>query len=185
MNRAKYVRWLVMYPVLALGGCHMLMTGFPIPLWHIEALSAPLAVRSTTETHLILENGRRLSLPFIVKIPHDNPLFQAAISGGVEVHDDGTAHGRMWLDRSCGNDPVVWRLVRVNLSDLAGALQPTGINPSVVSPVAIAELKERGLISIARPTRVHRKGHLSVWDLRTLRIVHQQFEYSTSLTERN
>ncbi len=183
MKWVKYVRWLVLYPMLVLGGCHTLLTGSPIPLWHIEKLKDPVAVKSVTKTHMMLEDGHSITLPFITALPHDNPLFQAAISDGIEISEDGTTSGLMWLDRSCGNDPVVWRKVRVNLSDLAGSLQPNGINESIVHPDAIAYLEEHQRIDLSQSSRSHRKRHLTFWDRSKMWAVHRQFEVSAKLAE--
>ena len=43
----------------------------------------------------------------------------------------------------CGNDPVVYYRSRVNLSELAGFLNPDGIDAAIVDPAEIQELKER------------------------------------------
>jgi hypothetical protein len=41
-----------------------------------------------------------------------------------------------------GNDPYHWRTKRINLSDLAGFMDPDGIDDSIVQPVEIKSLKE-------------------------------------------
>jgi len=183
MKWAKCVRWLFLYPMLVLGGYLTLLTGSPIPLWHIEELNDPVAVKSVSETHMTLEDGQRITLPFITDLPHDNPLFQAAILEGIEVSADGSAFGLMWMDRNCGNDLVVWNKVRVNLGDLAGALQPNGIDESIVHPDAIAHLEEHKHIDLSQPSRSHRKRHLTFWDRSKMWAVHRQFEDSAKLAE--
>jgi hypothetical protein len=183
MNLSKHARWLVVFTVLTVGGGLTLLTGSPIPLWHIEKLDNPIAVKSVTETHMMLEDGQKITLPFISEIPHDNPLFQASITEGIEINEDGSAFGLMWLDRSCGNDPVVWYKVRVNLGDLAGALQPQGIDESIVHPDAIAWLEEHKRIDLTQPSRSHQKGHLTMWDRINMSAVRKQFEHSARLAE--
>jgi hypothetical protein len=42
----------------------------------------------------------------------------------------------------CGNDPFVWIARRINLSDLAGIMDPDGIDDSIVHPDEIKDLKE-------------------------------------------
>src|SRR6516165_8876069 len=83
MNRWKWLRWLLLYPLLVVGGCHTLMTGSPIPLWYLENLNSPEVVASATDEHLVLQDGRTVRLPYIRQIPHDNPLFKAAIERGI------------------------------------------------------------------------------------------------------
>ncbi|MCA9124946.1 MAG: hypothetical protein H6822_06575 [Planctomycetaceae bacterium] len=180
---SKHVQRLIVLAILTVGGSLTLLTGSPIPLWHIETLNDPVAVVSTTKTHLILDNGQRMTLPFITELPYDSPLFQAAILEGIEINDDGSAFGLMWLDRSCGNDPFVWNKVRVNLGDLAGALNPNGIDKSIVHPDAIAYLEECKRIDLTQTIRSHQKGHLTMWDRINMSAVREQFEHSALLAE--
>src|SRR5689334_943054 len=106
--RWRLLRWMLLYPLLIVGGCHTLMTGSPIPLWYIESLEAPMQVLAAKEDQLVLQDGRTITLQFIKRIPHDNPLFKAAIANGIDITREGEAYGLMWSDRFCGNDPVVW-----------------------------------------------------------------------------
>lgn len=180
MTRPKKLLWLPISIVLILGGL-TLLTGSPIPMWHFEKLEGPIAVRSATPTHLILQNGREITLPLIVELPNDNPLFQAALADGIEIQEDGSAIGLIWLDRNCGNDPVVWRTMRVNLGELAGALHPAGIDSSVVHPDAIAWLAEHKRIEYIPSSRSHKKNHLTLWDCIAMRGVREQFEHSAKI----
>lgn len=182
MTRPKKLLWLPISIVLILGGLTAL-TGSPIPMWHFEKLEGPVVVKSATPTHLILEDGRELTLPLIVELPNDNPLFQAAIANGVEIQEDGSVYGLIWLDRNCGLDFVVWRTIRVNLSDLAGALHPAGIDSSIVHPDAIAFLAEHKGIEFRGTGRSHKKGHLTLWDHIAMRGVREQFEHSAKLAK--
>ena len=176
MNWRKRIRWIVLYPALILAGFHTLGTGSPIPLWHIEHLNAPVLVRSITKTHLHLEDGRKITLPLIKELPHDNSLFRAAISNGIEVGTSGQVHGLMWTDRSCGNDPVVWRRLRVDLSVLAAALNPVGIDDTHVHPDVIAFIQEHHRIDMSAPSRSHRNQHLSGWDWTRMRSVQREMD---------
>jgi hypothetical protein len=175
MSRWKWLRWLLLYPVLIVGGCHTLMTGSPIPLWYIEKLDAPVSVAAASDDNLILHDGRTITLPFIKKIPHENPLFRAAIADGVEVTNDGEAFGLMWSDRFCGNDPVVWRRLRANLSNLAGALNPEGIDPAFLHPDWKSFLVERIRIDMSQSS--HKRGHLTMWDGMKMRNVRREIDY--------
>lgn len=176
--RWKPLRWVLLYPLLIVGGCHTLMTGSPIPLWYREKLDAPVQVLAATEENLVLRDGRKITLPFITRIPHDNPLFQAAIADGIEVTSDGEAFGLIWLDRFCGNDPTWWRRLRVDLSDLAGALQPEGIDDSTLHVEAKAFLEEQKRIDLTEMKSSHERGHLTVWDHLKMRSVRKALEYA-------
>jgi hypothetical protein len=176
MNCRKVLRWLLLYPLLIVGGCHTLMTGSPIPLWSIETLDVPLPVSATTENHLVLQDGRTVTLPFIKRIPHENPLFKSAISNGIEVASDGEVYGLMWSDRFCGNDPVAWRRLRVNLSNLAGALQPESLDAASVHPETISFLAEYKRINLAEMPWSHDRGHLTMWDGMKMRSIRRAID---------
>jgi hypothetical protein len=137
----RRLRW-VIYSLLALAGCHFLLTGSPIPLWHIERLNHPVAVRSIGEDSLALQDGRQIRLPFIKKLPKADPCFTRAVTHGVEIADGGEVFGLIDPIRMCGNDPNIFYRVRINLSDLAGSLDPDGIDDAVVHPELIKEFKE-------------------------------------------
>ena len=137
----RRLRW-VLYSLLALSGLHMLGTGSPIPLWHIERLNHPVAVRAIGDDSLELEDGRNVRLPFIKKLPKADPCFAKALAHGVEVEQGGEVFGLIDPPRLCGNDPNIFYRVRINLSDLAGALEPDGIDDAVVSPEGIKDFKE-------------------------------------------
>jgi hypothetical protein len=177
MNRWKWLRWLLLYPLLIVGGCHTLMTGSPIPLWYIEILDAPVSVSAASDDRLILQDGRTITLPFIKTIPHRNPLFKAAVANGIEVTSDGEVFGLMWSDRFCGNDPVVWRRMRVNLSNLAGALNPEGIDPAFLNPDWKSFLAERIRINPLEMRSSHDRGHLEAWDWMKMRNIRKEFDY--------
>jgi len=177
MKWRKIIRWFILYPALGLAGLHTMLTGSPIPLWHIEHLNAPVVVRSISETHFVLEDGRKVVLPFIKELPHDNPLFLASIADGIEVSPSGEVYGLMWLDRNCGNDPVVWRRMRINLSFFAGALHGAGIDESLIHPDVIAYIQEDKRIDRYTFSRSHRNRHLTAWDWSKMRAVQREFEW--------
>jgi hypothetical protein len=70
-----WLRWLLVNPLLALAGCHMLMTGSSIPFWQTDSLNHPVPVKQVTEKALILADGRSASIPFIKRIPKNDPVF--------------------------------------------------------------------------------------------------------------
>lgn len=108
----------------------------------------------------------------------DNRLFQAALAQGVEVGPHGEIQGLLWCDRGCGLDPVRWRRLRVNLSDLTGALNPAGIDDSLVPPDTVKFLHEHQRIDLSSPSRSHRNLHLSTWVMDIMRYIHEEFAAS-------
>ncbi|HEV3167674.1 MAG TPA: hypothetical protein VGZ22_26960 [Isosphaeraceae bacterium] len=142
-RRWRAFRWTVIHPLLLLSGCNLLMNGNPLPFrWgYVERLSHPVAVRQVTSQALTLADGRGVRLPFIARIPHDNRLFAKAIKQGVEVNGRGV-FGLLRFRSTCGHDFHSSYTYRVDLSALAGALDPSGIDDSIVSPEVIANLKE-------------------------------------------
>jgi hypothetical protein len=146
----SWARWLLVYPVLGLAGCHMLLTGSPIPLWYTERLDHPVRVKMVTEKSLVLADGRSVDLPFIKRLPTTHPVFLKAVKHGVEVGKDGEVVGLLTVYPICGNDPYHWYTKRINLSDLAGFMDPDGIDDSIVHPDDIKLLKEIESRSIDR-----------------------------------
>lgn len=144
-RRGRSLGRILLIPLLALSGCHTLLTGSPIPLWHIERLNNPVTVTAIERDVLVLADGRRVRLPFIKRLPQENAVFVRAVSHGVEVGEDAQVFGLIDPPRMCGNDPVVFYRMRANLSDLAGVLDPSGIDESVIPPEAIREIKEQAL----------------------------------------
>ncbi len=138
----RWARWLLVYPLLGLAACHMLITGSPVPLWYSERLDHPAVVKALTDKTLLLADGRSVALPFIKRLPRNDPVFLKALKHGVEVGRDGEVVGLIRDYRTCGNDPFVWRDRRINLSDLAGFMDPDGIDDSIVPHEVIEDLKE-------------------------------------------
>jgi hypothetical protein len=146
----RWARWLLVYPLLGLAGCHTLLTGSPIPLWYTERLDHSVVVKELTDKGLVLADGRRVALPFIKRLPVNDPVFLRALKYGVEVGQDGEVVGILKVHRTCGNDPVWWMNKRINLSDLAGFMDPDGIDDSIVHPDEIKFLKENESRSLDR-----------------------------------
>jgi hypothetical protein len=146
----SWLRWLLVNPLLWLAGCHMLMTGSPIPLWQTDSLNQPVRVKQVTETALILADGRSVSLPFIKRIPKNDAVFLTSLKHGVEVEEDGEVVGLITIYPDCGNDPYRWRTERINLSHLAGYMDPDGIDDSIVSVEVIDDLKKNENRSLDR-----------------------------------
>ena len=138
----SWLRWLLVYPLLGLACYHMLMTGSPIPLWYTERLDHPVLVKALTDKALVLADGRSVALPFIKRVPVNDPVFLTALKHGVEVGFDREVVGLIRDYRTCGDDPFVWRDRRIDLSDLAGFVDPDCIDDSIVPAEEIKWLKE-------------------------------------------
>ena len=139
----------------------MLMTGSPVPLWYTERLDHPVVVKEVTDKTLVLADGRSVALPFIKRLPRNDPVFLKALKHGVEVGQDGEVVGLLTVYPSCGNDPYVWYTKRINLSDLAGFMDPDGIDDSIVPAELIKDLKEnesRSLVHHGLPLDVMGKA---------------------------
>jgi hypothetical protein len=161
-NVRRWARWLLLYPSLGFAGCHMLMIGSPIPLWYTERLDHPVPVKELTDKALVLADGRSVSLLFIKRLPVNDPVFVSALKHRVEVGQDGEVVGLLKVHRICGNDPFVWINRRINLSDLAGFMDPDGIDDSIVPAEVITDLKEnegRSLGSHGLPFFILGKAH--------------------------
>jgi len=171
----RRLRWFVFYPLVVLCFVSIATTGVPIPFWHLETLDHPVKVRSVTRNHLLLEDGRTVPLLNIQELPVDDRLFQAALSDGVEVDPSGDVFGLLWVDRNCGLDAVVWRRHRVNLSHLAGAINPLGIDDVV--PIDAREfLQETCIDTQARQN--DEDLHLNAIDLIQIHRIGEQIQYS-------
>lgn len=156
----RYLAW----TLLGLMGCHMLGTGSPIPLWHIERLDHPTAVRSVAPDALLLADGRRVRLPFIKRIPINDPIFRRAIRHGVELNATGTPVVLIDSTHTCGNDRVYVYRQHANLNELAGALDPDAIDAAIVHREEIRSLREND--SVPRDSR--RSTALVLWKSRRI-----------------
>lgn len=142
--RGIWVRCMLLWPALAFSGCHLLLTGSPVPLWWTDRLERPVKVIGCTEEALILADGRSVRLPFLRRLPVQDPVFRKVLQRGVEVRADGEVYGLLTTSRNCGNDPFWWYTQRINLSDLAGVLDLSLIDTTIVDPEAIRWLNETG-----------------------------------------
>ena len=120
----------------------MLLTGSPIPLWYTERLDHPVVVKEVTDKTLVLADGRSVLLPFIKRLPRNDPVFLKALKHGVEVGQDGEVVGLITVYPFCGNDPYHWYTKRINLSDLAGFMDPDGIDDSIVLPTELIKVPQ-------------------------------------------
>jgi hypothetical protein len=103
------VAWLLMFRML---------TGHWIPTWKVDSLAKPVAVRGWTTEGLQLTDGRLLPLPGVTALPKESVALSAGIKRGVEIDGEGRVYGLVNIRRTCGNDPVVQRIVRVDLADV-------------------------------------------------------------------
>lgn len=183
MNWMTLVKRLVA-GLFVLGVILTFTTGSPVPLWHLETLDDPVRVISVSKTHLSLEDGRQIKIPHLKQLPNEVELFRTAMANGVEMRDDGHVIGLMWFDRNCGNDPVVWRHLRVDLTELGGAIQPEGLDSELLSQDTIDQLMEYERIDQSRPSRSHVRLHLNVYDFLCLRKVREVLDYAQDLRTR-
>jgi hypothetical protein len=93
MTWRKRIRWLVLLPALLVVGLATLFAGFSSPLWHIEHLDRPQAVRSTTDGELVLADGRSIALPYIRTLPSRKPSIS---SGPVAGRRSRSARRNTW-----------------------------------------------------------------------------------------
>ena len=135
-----YFRNVPMVLVLLYCGQHLLLTGSPFPIYHIERLHSPVAVKQVDKDVLQLADGRRVHLPLIKEIPANDVVFNTALQHGVEVTDGGDVIGLIQWPRFCGNDPVTYRLQRIDLTELAATLHPAGIDDGAVPADEISRL---------------------------------------------
>lgn len=184
VKRSKWWWRLLLYPAFFVAAFNTLLTTSPIPLWYFATLDDPVKVMTMTEDHLVLADGRNITLPFIKKLPYDNKLFQAAIANGVEIMSDGEVVGLMRLDKWCGHDPIQWKRIHVNLSNLAGALRPEGIDESVMSGEHLAFVAEHKRIDLSTWDSSHQRGHLTTWDCTKMRQIRNEFDWWTERQKR-
>lgn len=126
--------------VLLFSGFYFLMTGFPFPVYHIERLRSPVAVEQVHKAALQLADGRQVSLPLIKELPADDALFNIALQHGVEVNTNGDVYRLIEWPKFCGNDPTIYNLRRINLTELAAALHPAGLDDAVIPTAEITRL---------------------------------------------
>lgn len=103
------VAWLLLFRTV---------TGHWIPIWKFDTLAKPAAVRGWTTEGLQLADGRLLPLTGVTALPKESVALSQGIKRGVEIDEEGRVYGLVNIRRTCGNDPVVQRLVRVDLADV-------------------------------------------------------------------
>lgn len=165
MKLGKRTRRCILYPLLLVSGCHTLLTGSPIPTWHIEKLASPVSVQSIKPEGLVLSNGRMQKLPVVKRLPADDLLMLEAIKNGVEITDNGDVFGLLWVRPICGNDPCHWIRRRVNLALLAAILLPNNFDETKIPADVLAQLQEEDQVhfSEARP-HIDKNGRMSGYD---------------------
>jgi hypothetical protein len=177
MRLGKRTRRFILYPLLLVSGCHMLLTGSPVPTWHLEKLNSPVSVKRVEPGGLVLADGHTQKLPLVKRLPADDPLMLEAIKSGVEITDDGEVVGLLWVRPICGNDPCHWIRRRVNLALLAAILVPNNFDETKVPADVLAQLQEedRVYFSEGRP-RIY-KGHISGYDFAKMYRVQNVLEH--------
>ena len=86
--------------------------GVPFPLFHIEKMSRPLPVHSTSGNVIQFSSGTVVCLDKLSYIP-TNALIQDVLKRGLS-YEDGKTLGLVTLHHWCGNDPVRYDVRRVD-----------------------------------------------------------------------
>jgi hypothetical protein len=93
-------------------------TGEFFPTRIVEKLDHPTRVIGWNDSGLIASDGEIIKVPGIESLPRGSLALEEAIRCGVEETPVGSLHALVRVHRSCGSDPVVKHVARVNLSDL-------------------------------------------------------------------
>lgn len=141
------------------------------PLRYAERLERPLAVRGVTPRALVLEDGTLLRIPGIKRIPVDDPVLRGVLERGVERDGRGEVYGLLTAYSSCGMTAYRHFTYRVNLADVVGALDPSGLDDSRIPPEEIGHLGEQ-LYRPATPRRVNEFFLSSMRHVRQVREYH-------------
>jgi hypothetical protein len=143
MNPWKVVLGILLIPVLGFVGLNLVIVLlFTIkPFTERDHLDRPVTVKDVTEKEIMLADGRHVSLPFVKRVPGDDPVFRDVLEQGVEVDGRGEAFGPVTVYPSCGMTAYRYVIRRINLSDLAGALSPDSIDDPAIPPDEIRLLK--------------------------------------------
>jgi len=151
-----------------LGGFHGLLSGTPIPLWSIDSLENPQQVVEIREDTLVLEDGTEVRLPQIKTVPTENTLFRKALERGVEVAPDGEVTGLLSVHNDiCSPDLTLYRIERVNLSDLTVAIDPSAIEEDILNPASIEQLESTSFV-LDEPERIRASDLLKMRRIRHL-----------------
>ncbi len=139
---------------------HMILTGCPIPLFHIERLVNPKMVKRCNGINFVFETGEEHPLPLVSYIP-TNEVFVVAMENGIEVATNGRCYGLLTLRHWCGNDPVRYDRRRIDLSCLAILIDPNCLQTQLYDNVNIGQMVRYIEKHNDRVNRLHKRG----WDL--------------------
>jgi len=107
--------------LLAAGGWLMIrllfmsMTGSFFPVRIEEKLSNPVSAPTWVPDGILIRGGSKVLPLGMTRLPERSNAIQSILRHGVELHPDGRVFGLVEAHPSCGNDPVVSRLVRVDI----------------------------------------------------------------------
>lgn len=147
-----WLRWACLVPIMAVMLPVLAITLKPFR--YAERLARPVAVAEVTRRALLLADGTRLRLPFIKRIPLDDPVLKVVLEQGVEKDAEGRVYGLLCVRPICGMTAYHDFTYRVNLSDVIGALDPSELDESLIHPEEIAVLRE----NVDRPRNPRRIG---------------------------
>jgi hypothetical protein len=167
LNPWKVLLGILLIPVLGFVGLNLVLAVLfaTRPFTERDHLDRPATVKDVTDTEIVLVDGRHVGLPFLKRLPKDDPVFREVLEQGVEVDTRGEAYGLITVYPSCGMTAYRYFMKRINLNDLAGALRPDLIDDSALPTEEIQFLKE----NVVRHGNPHRLWHHILDSIRRVR----------------
>ena len=108
---------------------HLLFTG-SVPLFRINRLNNSKSIIGIQDNFFILSDGQRIILPNVKYIP-TNSIFEKAIMYGIEFDTkNNRAYGLLKINHDGVNNPIWYDVRKINLSALAGLLDPNTLTIS-------------------------------------------------------
>jgi len=128
---------------LAAGFGILILVSFYVlkPFRFAERLSHPVTVVTVTPQALVLVDGTHLRLPFIKRIPHNDPTLRWILEQGVERDARGQVYCLLTVRPNCGMTVYRDYTYKVNLSDVVGALDPSALDESLLLPDEVAQIR--------------------------------------------
>ena len=161
----RLFRWMTVYPLVGCLG-FVLVVGLiqqVAAMWSAERLEHPVAVRAVDARGLTLADGRRVALRFLKRVPGDDPVLRSAVSQGVEVDGRGGIIGLLTFRPICGLELEAYHMKRVDLSEVAAAIDPDCVDDAVV-PAEVIETHRPGFrVENPRVVSGHLHGEMGRW----------------------
>jgi hypothetical protein len=135
-----WVHWLCAIPVVL-----VVLSALPLvvrPFRYAERLNHPVAVAGVTQEALRLADGTLLRVPYIRRIPRNDPVLGAVLERGVERDSQGKVHALLTVYPTCGMTLYRHYTYRVNLGHVIAALDPTALDEPRIPPEEIRSLSD-------------------------------------------